>query len=99
MNSEYVWENERTPTSVRRFGVRLHTAGLSIGETVVVLKIRGVERPNGAIWQWVCRLADSGADPPTGRRARVACPRADVERTPKTSHKILSRIVGLDSGM
>jgi len=31
-----VWENERTPTPVRRFGVRLHAAGLSIRETVAI---------------------------------------------------------------
>jgi putative transposase len=35
-DSQDVWENERTPTPVRRFGVRLHTAGLSIRETVRV---------------------------------------------------------------
>ena len=33
-DSQDVWENERTPTPVRRFGVRLHAAGLSIRVTV-----------------------------------------------------------------
>jgi len=38
-DNEDVWENERTPTPVRRFGVRLHTAGLSIRETVEILDL------------------------------------------------------------
>ncbi len=33
-DSQDVWENERTPILIRRFGVRLHTAGLSIRETL-----------------------------------------------------------------
>lgn len=33
-----VWENERTPTPVRRFEVRLHPMGLSIRETKAVLE-------------------------------------------------------------
>jgi len=43
-DSQDVWENERTPTPVRRFGVRLHTAGLSIRETVAILDLLGVDR-------------------------------------------------------
>jgi hypothetical protein len=31
--AEDVWENERTPTSVRRFGARLQSMGLSVRET------------------------------------------------------------------
>jgi hypothetical protein len=31
--SQDVFENELTPTPVRRFGVRLHAVGLSIRET------------------------------------------------------------------
>jgi hypothetical protein len=49
-DNQDVWENERTPTPVRRFGVRLHTAGLSIRETVAILDLLGGNlRPAG--WQ------------------------------------------------
>ena len=48
-DSQDVWENERTPTPVRRFGVRLHTAGLSIRETVAILELLGVDRSHGAV--------------------------------------------------
>jgi len=40
-DSQDVWENERTPTPIRRFGVRLHTAELSIRETVAILDLLG----------------------------------------------------------
>ena len=49
-DSQDVWENEHTPTSVQRFGVRLHTAGLSIKETVAILELLGVDRSHGAVW-------------------------------------------------
>ena len=39
-DSQDVWENERTPTPVRRFGVRLPAAGLSIRETVVIYRTK-----------------------------------------------------------
>jgi hypothetical protein len=38
-DSQDVWENERTLTTVRRFEVRLHAAGLSIRETVAILDL------------------------------------------------------------
>ena len=41
MDCDEVWENERTPTPVRLFGVRLHSMGLSLQEVVVVLEILG----------------------------------------------------------
>jgi len=62
MDSQDVWENERTPTPVRRFGVRLHTAGLSIRETVAILELLGVERSHGAVWNWVHRLSEAQSD-------------------------------------
>ena len=34
-----VWENERTPTPVRVFGVRPHSMGLSLREVVAVLDL------------------------------------------------------------
>jgi hypothetical protein len=39
-----IWEDERTQTPVRRFWVRLHTAGLSIWETVAILDLLDVDR-------------------------------------------------------
>ncbi|WP_153554661.1 IS6 family transposase [Halomicrobium sp. LC1Hm] len=68
-DSQDVWENERTPTPVRRFGVRLHTAGLSIGETVAILELLGVDRSHGAVWNWVHTLSEAQSDPPTFTRA------------------------------
>jgi len=66
------WQRERTPTPVRAFGVRLTAAGLSIRETTAVLRLLGVDRSHGAVWQWIHRLADSLADPPTAQPSRVA---------------------------
>jgi len=66
------WQRERTPTPVRAFGVRLTAAGLSIRETTTVLRLLGVDRSHGAVWQWIHRLADSLADPPTAQPSRVA---------------------------
>ncbi len=66
------WENERTPTPVRVFGVRLHSLGLSVRETTAVLRWLGVGRSHGAIWAWTHRLADRQPDPPTATPSRVA---------------------------
>ncbi|QGA84515.1 Transposase (plasmid) [Halomicrobium sp. LC1Hm] len=64
-----VWENKRTPTPVRRFGVHLHTAGLSIRETVAILELLGVDCSHGAVWNWVQTLSEAQSDPPTFTRA------------------------------
>ncbi len=48
-DSQDVWENERTPTPVWRFGVRLHSAGLSIRETAAILHLLGIDRSHGAV--------------------------------------------------
>ncbi len=48
-DSQDVWENKRTPTLVRRFGVRLHTAGLSLRKTAAILDLLGVDRSHGAV--------------------------------------------------
>ncbi len=66
------WQRERTPTPVRAFGARLTAAGLSIRDTTAVLRLLGVVRSHGAVWQWIHRLADSLADPPTVQPSRVA---------------------------
>jgi len=37
-----------------------------------VLRLLGVDRSHGAVWQWIHRLADSLTDPPTAQPSRVA---------------------------
>ena len=78
-DSQDVWENERTPTPVRRFGVRLHTAGLSIRETVAILDLLGVDRSHGAVWTWVHTLSEEQSDPPTAEPSRVAVDEKQIE--------------------
>ena len=60
-----VWENERTPTPVRVFGVRLHSMGLSLREVVAVLDLLGIDHSHGAVWNWTHNLAKTQPDPPT----------------------------------
>jgi putative transposase len=67
-----VWENERTPTPVRVFGVRLHSMGLSLREIVAVFDWLGVDRSHGAVWSWTHTLSETQADPPTAEPSRVA---------------------------
>lgn len=47
VDCDEVWENERTPTPVRVFGVRLHSMGLSVREVVAVLELLGIDRSHG----------------------------------------------------
>jgi len=66
------WENERTPTPVRVFGVRRHSMGLSLREVVAVLDVLGVDRSHGAIWNWTHTLSETRSDPPTAEPSPVA---------------------------
>lgn len=67
-DSQDVWENERAPRPpVRRFGVRLHTAGLLIRETVAILDLLGVDRSYDVVWNWVHTLSEAQSDPPTAQ--------------------------------
>ncbi len=65
MDCDGVWENERTPTPLRVFGVRLHSVGLSMREVVAVLELLNVDRSHGTVWNWTHDLAEAQADPPT----------------------------------
>lgn len=72
IDCDEVWENERTPTPVRVFGVRLHSMGLSLREIVAVLDWLGVDRSHGAVWNWTHTLAEAQDAPPTSEPSRVA---------------------------
>jgi transposase-like protein len=79
VDAQVVWENERTPTPVRVFGVRLHSMGLSLREIVVVLDWLDIDRTHGAVWNWTHKLADSQRDPPTAEPSRIAVDETAVE--------------------
>ena len=66
------WDRERTATPVRAFAVQLHSAGLSLRETVAILDLLGVDRSHGAVWNWTHRLTETQPDPPTAKPSRVA---------------------------
>ncbi len=72
VDCDEVWENERTPTPVRVFRVRLHLMGLSVREVVAVPDLLGVNRSHGAVWNWTHDFAEAQADPPTAEPSRVA---------------------------
>jgi transposase-like protein len=76
---EDVWENERTPTPVRVFGVRLHSMGLSVREVATVLELLSVDRFHGAVWNWTHDLAEMQSDPPTAQPSRVAVDEKQIE--------------------
>jgi len=67
-----VWENERTPTPVRVFGVRLHSMGLSLREVEGVLELLDVDVCFQAVWNWKETLAQEQSDPPTIEPSQVA---------------------------
>ncbi|MFA9416372.1 IS6 family transposase [Natrinema sp. HArc-T2] len=79
VDCDEAWENERTPTPVRVFGMRLHSMGLSVWEVVAVLDVLGVDRSHGAVWNWTHDLVESQADPPTAAPSRVAVDEKQIE--------------------
>jgi transposase-like protein len=79
VDCDEVWANERTPTPVRVFGVRLHSMGLSLREIVAVFEWLGVDRSHGAIWNWTHTLSEAQADPPTAEPSRVAVDEKQIE--------------------
>ena len=79
VDCEEVWENERIPTPVRVFGVRLHSMGLSYREVEAVLELLSVDISHGAVWNWTHDLADAQADPPTAEPSRVAVDEKQIE--------------------
>jgi transposase-like protein len=79
VDCDEVWENERTPTPVRVFGVRLHSMGLSMREVVAVFDLLDVDRSHGAIWNWTHTLSEAQSDPPTAEPSRVAVDEKQTE--------------------
>jgi len=79
VDCDEVWENERTPTPVRVFGVRLHSMGLSLREVEAVLELLDVDRCHQAIWNWTHTLAEAQDDPPTVEPSRVAVDEKRIE--------------------
>ncbi len=71
--------DERTPTPVRVFGVRLHSMGLSVREAVVVFEVIGIDRSHGGIWNWAHTLSEAQSDPPTVAPSRVAVDEKQIE--------------------
>jgi len=79
VDCDVVWENERTLTPVRVFGVRLHSMGLSVREVAAVLELLDVDRSHGAVWNWTHDLAEAQADPPTAESSRVAVDEKQID--------------------
>ena len=79
MEYDEIWENERTPTPVRVFGVRLHSMGLSLREVVAVFELLGVDRSHGAVWNWTQTRSEAQSDPPTATPSRVAVDEKQIE--------------------
>jgi len=79
IDKQDVWENERTPTPVRCFAVRLHSMGLSVREVEGVLDWLGVDRCYQAVWNWKEKLAETQSDPPTAEPSRVAVDEKQIE--------------------
>ena len=73
------WENERTASALRALAVRLHSTGLSLRETAIVLECFGVSRSHQAIWYWVHQIADSTPDPPSVTPTQVAVDETAVQ--------------------
>jgi hypothetical protein len=59
IDKQDVWANERTPTPVRCFAVRLHSMGSSFREVEAVFDWLGVECCHQAVWYWKETLAET----------------------------------------
>jgi len=79
VENQDAWDNERTPTPVRCFAVRLHSMGLSLREVEAVFDWLGVDRCHQAIWYWKETLAETQSDPPTAAPSRVAVDEKQIE--------------------
>jgi len=79
VENQDTWENERTPTPVRCFALRLHSMVLSLREVEAVLDWLGVDRCHQAVWNWKEKLTDTQSDPPTASPSRVAVDEKQIE--------------------
>lgn len=56
VQNQDTWGNDRTPTPVRWFAVRLHSMALSLRGLEAGLDWLGVDRCHQAIWYWKALL-------------------------------------------
>ena len=79
VDDEDVRENERTPTPMRCFAVRLRSIGLSSREVEAVLDWLGVDRCYRAIWHWKETVAEEQSDLPTAESSGVTVDERQIE--------------------
>ena len=79
VDAQDAWENERTPTPVCCFAVRLHSMRLSVCEVEGVLAWLGIDRCYQAVWNWKEKLTKTQSDPPTAEPSRVAVDEKQIE--------------------
>ncbi len=79
VDNQDVWENERTPTPMRCFAVRLHSMGLSVRDVEGVLELLGVDRCYQVVWNWKETLAETQHAPPPAAPSRVAVDEKQIE--------------------
>jgi hypothetical protein len=63
-DNEDVGESKRSPTPLRRFGVRLHMASLLTKKTVAILYLLGVNYTYCEARTWVHSLSEAQSNPP-----------------------------------
>jgi len=71
VESQDVWENERTPTPGAVFRGSIHSMGLSVRDVEAVLKWLGVDHCHQAIWHWEEMLTETRRDPRTAEPSQV----------------------------
>ena len=72
-------ETESGRQRLRAFTVRLHSAGLSLRETVAVLDLLDVDHLRGAVWDWTHSLVDNQDDPPRSTLRRVTVDKTAIQ--------------------
>lgn len=84
VDCDELWEDKRTSTPVRVFGVRRHSMSLFCREIETVVALLGGVISHGAVWKWMQNLKDTQANPTTGP-SRVAADEKQIELDGKTT--------------